>query len=65
MEELYSFVNEVDKLKKMPILEDTIQAILNQTIECAFFIRGYASHGFIGKYAEQPFFPAYPKFPFL
>jgi hypothetical protein len=53
MEELYSFVTAVDKLKQVPILENTLQAILNQSVECAFFLRGYISRTFGGECVEE------------
>lgn len=49
MEDLYSYVTSVDGLRTLPIFEETVQQILNQTIECAFFIQAYFKHGFIGK----------------
>ena len=49
MKELYSFVDDVDKLKdKIKSLEDVLIRIANQTTECGIFIKRYASHGFIG-----------------
>jgi hypothetical protein len=50
MENVYSFVDAIqsDITGKVQVLEDTIKRILTQTVECAIFIREFASHGFAG-----------------
>ena len=50
MENVYSFVDVVQSIPgKLQLLEDIITKILQQTVECAIFIREYTGHGFIGK----------------
>jgi len=49
MERLYSYVCLVDNWAQFPFFEDTVHQILNQTIECAFFIRAYTQRSFGGK----------------
>jgi len=48
MEKAYSFVISADELKNHPVLQDIIEQILKQTIECGYFIQGYARRGFGG-----------------
>jgi hypothetical protein len=48
MENAYSFVVSADELKNHPVLQDIIEQILKQTIECGYFIQGYARHNFGG-----------------
>jgi hypothetical protein len=48
MEETYSFVGSADELKKNLVLQDIIEQILKQTIECGYFIQEYARRGFRG-----------------
>ncbi|KZP15974.1 hypothetical protein FIBSPDRAFT_832255 [Athelia psychrophila] len=50
MEDLYSFVGDVESLPgKIKQLEHTIVRILEQTTECGIFFREYTDHGFVGK----------------
>jgi hypothetical protein len=49
MERLYSYVCMVDNWAQFPFFEDTVHQILNQTIECAFFILAYTQRSFGGK----------------
>jgi hypothetical protein len=49
MEETYSFVAMADKLQQNPVLQDIVEQILKQTIECGWFIQTYAQHSFGGK----------------
>jgi hypothetical protein len=42
MENTYSFVVSAEELKSHPVLQDIVNEILQQTIQCAYFIRGYA-----------------------
>jgi hypothetical protein len=49
MEETYSFVTLVDELKKNEVLQDVVEQLLKQTIECGFFIQEYARHNFAGQ----------------
>ena len=47
MESVYSFVEVVRSYPdKLEVLENIIESILNQTIECVIFIREYAGRGF-------------------
>jgi hypothetical protein len=48
MENAYSFVVSMEELKNHPALQDIIEQILKQTIECGYFIQGYACHNFGG-----------------
>ena len=48
MENTYSFVVSVDKLKNYPVLQDIVEQILKQTIECGYFIQGYTRCSFGG-----------------
>jgi hypothetical protein len=52
MEDVYSFVDAVDIREKVKILEDTIITILQQTVECAVFIREYCGRGFGGIFVQ-------------
>ena len=49
MDDTYSFVVSVDKLKKHSDLQDIVKRILRQTIECGYFIQEYARRNFGGK----------------
>ena len=49
MERTYSIAKPTDELKKYAILQDIIVQILKQTIECGYFIKGYARHNFVSK----------------
>ena len=42
MDDVYSFVEEADPLKKIESLTRIIELIAQQTTECAYFIRDYA-----------------------
>ncbi|KIM76026.1 hypothetical protein PILCRDRAFT_13068 [Piloderma croceum F 1598] len=42
MEDTYSFVASTNKLKNQSILQDIVNQILNQTIQCGYFIQQYA-----------------------
>ncbi|KZP23203.1 hypothetical protein FIBSPDRAFT_930720 [Athelia psychrophila] len=47
MQGTYSFVDALEAVpSKIPLLEDIIQRIFIQTVECAIFIREYSGHGF-------------------
>jgi hypothetical protein len=48
MEDTYSFVDSMDELKKNHVLQDIVEQILKQTIECGYFIQGYMRHNFGG-----------------
>jgi hypothetical protein len=48
METTYSFVISADELKKSPVLQDIIEQILKQTIECGYFIQEYTQQNFGG-----------------
>jgi hypothetical protein len=46
MENTYSFVVSADELKNNPVLQDIVEKILIQTIECGYFIQEYMRHDF-------------------
>ena len=48
MEDTYSFVISMDELKENRVLQDIVEQILKQTIECGYFIREYMRHDFGG-----------------
>ena len=48
MEDTYSFVDSMDELKKNRVLQDVVEQILKQTIECGYFIQEYMRHNFGG-----------------
>jgi hypothetical protein len=48
MEDIYSFVALTDELTKNRVLQDIIEKILKQTIECGFFIQEYSQRNFGG-----------------
>jgi hypothetical protein len=49
MVEVYSFVEDLDFLSsKIKPLENVVQEIIKQTVECAIFIREYVAQGFSG-----------------
>ena len=54
MKSVYSFVDVVRSYpNKLEVLENIIENILNQTIECAIFIREYAGRGFASAYLHS------------
>jgi hypothetical protein len=54
MEDAYSFVDAINIKEKVKVLEDTIMAILQQTVECVVFIREYSGRGFGGSHIYCP-----------
>ena len=46
MENTYSFVVSADELKNHPVLQDVVEQILKQTIECGYFIQEYTRRNF-------------------
>ena len=44
----YSFMVSAAELKKHPVLQDIVEQILKQTIECGYFIQGYTRRSFGG-----------------
>ena len=51
MNDTFSFVEDLDELpNKIARLEDIITRILQQTAECALFIREYVRQSFAGKF---------------
>jgi hypothetical protein len=48
MEKTYSFVISAEELKRHPVLQDIMEEILKQTIECGYFIQGYTRRSFGG-----------------
>ncbi|KIL57443.1 hypothetical protein M378DRAFT_41812, partial [Amanita muscaria Koide BX008] len=55
MENLYSFVALTDELAENHVLQDIIEQILKQTIECGFFIQEYSRRNFGGRAIVQLF----------
>jgi hypothetical protein len=49
MENTYSFAICADELKKYPVLQDVLEQILKQTIQCGYFIQEYTRRNFGGK----------------
>jgi hypothetical protein len=48
MENTYSFVISAEELRSYPVLQDIVEQILKQTIECGYFIQGYMGRNFGG-----------------
>ena len=48
MEDSYSFMVSADELKSHTVLQDIMEEILKQTIECGYFIQGYTRRSFGG-----------------
>jgi hypothetical protein len=48
MEETYSFTISANELKKDEKLQDVINQILRQTIECGYFVQEYTRRNFGG-----------------
>jgi hypothetical protein len=48
MEDTYSFVTSMDELKKNRVLQDIVEQILKQTVECGYFIQQYMRFSFGG-----------------
>ena len=48
MEDTYSFVVSADELKSHSVLQDIMEEILKQTIECGYFIQSYTRRSFGG-----------------
>jgi hypothetical protein len=48
MENTYSFVISATELKSHPVLQDIVEQILKQTIECGYFIQEYTRQNFGG-----------------
>jgi hypothetical protein len=48
MEDTFSFVVSADELKSHPVLQDIMEEILKQTIECGYFIQVYMRRNFGG-----------------
>jgi hypothetical protein len=48
IEDLYSFVVLTDKWVENHVLQDIVEQILKQTIECGFFIQDYSRRYFVG-----------------
>ena len=48
MEDALSFVVSADELKSHPVLQDIMEEILKQTIECGYFIQVYTRRNFGG-----------------
>jgi hypothetical protein len=49
MANTYSFAISADELKKYPVLQDVLEQILKQTIQCGYFIQEYTRRNFGGK----------------
>jgi hypothetical protein len=51
MVKLFSLVKETQPLtEKIELFNKTLELMAEQTIECAVFIKDYASRGFLGKW---------------
>ena len=48
MESTCSLVVEADELMNCPVLQNIVEQMLKQTIECGYFIRGYTKRSFGG-----------------
>ena len=48
MKDTYSFVVSAEELKSHPVLQEIIEEILKQTIECGYFIQAYTRRNFGG-----------------
>jgi hypothetical protein len=48
MTDTYSFVVSADELKSHPVLQNIVEEILKQTIECGYFIQGCTRRNFAG-----------------
>ena len=60
MNDTFSFVEDLDELpNKIARLEDIITRILQQTAECALFIREYVRQSFAGTFLYQGHFPQF------
>ena len=46
MADMYGFVHDVEPLKKIESHSKTIMDMVLQTIDCGYFIRGYAKNNF-------------------
>ncbi|KAF7980616.1 hypothetical protein HWV62_37400 [Athelia sp. TMB] len=54
MRDVYSFVDAIKAVpSKITQLEDIIQRIFVQTVECTIFIREYSGHGFAGRILRE------------
>ncbi|KZP15713.1 hypothetical protein FIBSPDRAFT_76510 [Athelia psychrophila] len=54
MQDVYSFVDAIVAVPaKIQLLEDIIERIFTQTVECAIFIREYSGHGFAGRLLRE------------
>jgi len=53
MGDTYSLITSVDELKENRVLQDVVEQILKQTIECGYFIQEYTRHNFAS--AQQSF----------
>ena len=48
MNDTLAFAENLNDIKKIKTVEKTVTLILQQTAECAFFIREYARRNFLG-----------------
>ena len=53
MEDTFSFVVSADELKSHPALQDIMEEILKQTIECGYFIQVYTRRNFGGTWCAH------------
>ena len=49
MLDTYTIANKDDSLRTNPSFQDTFQDMINQTIECAIFIKGYTTEGYFSE----------------
>lgn len=55
MLDVYAIVNKDDDLRVNPTFQNTFQDMINQTMECAIFIRGYTTQGYLSKQSNGYF----------
>lgn len=48
MEDTYSFVVSAEELNSQSVLQDIVEKMLKQTIECGYFIQEYVQRNFVG-----------------
>jgi len=41
MHDVFSLITDEEELKKIPLLEETVDSIARETINCSYFIRDY------------------------
>ena len=49
MLDTYTIANKDDSLRTNPDFQDTFQDMINQTMECAIFIKGYTTESYFSE----------------